>query len=296
MFNVAAFRNLEVFKQEVTEFAHYLKATPPAEGFTEVLYPGEIEYRREQDRRKNGIAIEDATWNELQESGARIWASPTSWDCEGAREEPRDMSFRGQSPAPAGGRALPDRRARRFIEDIDVPGQAWMHVVRSPHAHAVIERIDTTAAQAHARRARRVHRRRLAELGPLPCTVPVASVAPMIVPPRLALASDRVRHVGDPVAFVVAETRVAARDAAEAVVRGLSRLAVRGRCAGGVTDGAPQVWDQAPGNLSYRFQKGDADAVQARCATAAHVVELELVNNRIVISRAGNARRDRALR
>ena len=52
---------------EVTEFAQYLKATPPAKGFTEVLYPGEIEFRREQDRRKNGIPVEDATWKKLQD-------------------------------------------------------------------------------------------------------------------------------------------------------------------------------------------------------------------------------------
>ena len=65
MFNVAAFRSLDTFKQEVTEFAHYLKATPPAQGFTEVYYPGEIEFRKEQDRRKNGVPIEDATWKRL---------------------------------------------------------------------------------------------------------------------------------------------------------------------------------------------------------------------------------------
>jgi LDH2 family malate/lactate/ureidoglycolate dehydrogenase len=67
VFNVAAFRNLEVFKREVTEFAQYLKATPPAAGFTEVLYPGEIEHNREQERRKNGISVEDATWNKLRD-------------------------------------------------------------------------------------------------------------------------------------------------------------------------------------------------------------------------------------
>jgi uncharacterized oxidoreductase len=67
VFNVSAFRDLDTFKQEVTEFAHYLKATPPAAGFTEVLYPGEIEFNREQDRRKNGIPVEDATWKKLQD-------------------------------------------------------------------------------------------------------------------------------------------------------------------------------------------------------------------------------------
>jgi uncharacterized oxidoreductase len=67
VFNVSAFRDLDTFKQEVTEFAQYLKATPPAQGFTEVLYPGEIEHNREQERRKNGIAVEDATWKKLQD-------------------------------------------------------------------------------------------------------------------------------------------------------------------------------------------------------------------------------------
>jgi LDH2 family malate/lactate/ureidoglycolate dehydrogenase len=67
VFNVAAFRDLTTFKQEVTDFARYLKDTPPAEGYSEVFYPGEIEYRKEQDRRKNGVAVEDATWNRLRD-------------------------------------------------------------------------------------------------------------------------------------------------------------------------------------------------------------------------------------
>jgi LDH2 family malate/lactate/ureidoglycolate dehydrogenase len=67
VFNVQAFRDLKTFKQEVTEFAQYLKATPLAQGFTEVFYPGEVEYKKEQDRRKNGVPIEDATWKRLQD-------------------------------------------------------------------------------------------------------------------------------------------------------------------------------------------------------------------------------------
>ena len=65
VFNVAAFRDLATFKAEVTDFAHYLKATPLAQGFTEIFYPGEVEFRKEQDRRKNGVPIEDATWKRL---------------------------------------------------------------------------------------------------------------------------------------------------------------------------------------------------------------------------------------
>jgi LDH2 family malate/lactate/ureidoglycolate dehydrogenase len=67
VFNVQAFRDLATFRQEVTEFAQYLKATPPAQGFTEVFYPGEVEFRKEQDRRKNGVPIEDATWAKLKD-------------------------------------------------------------------------------------------------------------------------------------------------------------------------------------------------------------------------------------
>ncbi len=67
VFKVSAFRELALFKQEVTDFANYLKATPPAEGFKEVFYPGEIEFRKEQDRRANGVPVEDATWNKIKE-------------------------------------------------------------------------------------------------------------------------------------------------------------------------------------------------------------------------------------
>jgi carbon-monoxide dehydrogenase large subunit len=172
----------------------------------------------------------------------------------------------------------------RYIEDIDLPGQAWMHVVRSPHAHAMITRIDTAPARAVAGVLGVFTAADLAELGSLPCTVPVASLRPMIAPPRFALASERVRHVGDPVAFVVAETRDAARNAAEAVAADYEVLPCVVDAPAALRSGAPQLWDQAAGNLSYRFQKGDAAAVQAAFAAAAHVVELELVNNRIVIS------------
>ena len=159
-----------------------------------------------------------------------------------------------------------------------------MHVVRSPHAHARLGRIDMAEARATPGVLGVYTAADLAELGPLPCTVPVASVAPMVTPPRFALASDRVRHVGDPVAFVVAESRIAARDAAEVVAVDYDILpsVVDGPAA--LEPGAAQLWDQAPNNLSYRFQKGDAAAVHAAMASAAHVVELALINNRLVIA------------
>ena len=193
------------------------------------------------------------------------------------------MAFRGQSL-----RRLEDVRFLtghgRFIEDIDEPAQAWMHIVRSPHAHAAIRRIETDAARAAPGVLGVFTAVDLTDLGLLPCTVPVASVAPMIVPPRGTLASDRARHVGDPVAFVVAHTRTAARDAAELVVVDWQILPSVTDTTAASQPGAAQLWYQAPGNVSYRFHKGDQSAVRAAIATAAHVVELELINNRIVIS------------
>jgi uncharacterized oxidoreductase len=67
VFKVEAFRSLETFKKEVADFAHYLKNTLPADGFDEVLYPGEIEFKREQERSLNGIEVEDATWSKLHD-------------------------------------------------------------------------------------------------------------------------------------------------------------------------------------------------------------------------------------
>jgi aerobic carbon-monoxide dehydrogenase large subunit len=205
------------------------------------------------------------------------------------------MSFRGQSlPRLEDARFLTGRG--QYIEDIEVAGQSWMQVVRSPHAHAEIARIDATAARNVPGVLGVFTAADLVELGPLPCTVPVASVAPMIVPPRFTLASDRTRHVGDPVAFVVAESHSAARDAVELVVVDWQPLpsVIDGPAA--LRSGAPQLWPQAPGNRSYQFQKGDRDAVRTAIAGAAHVVELELINNRIVISalepRGAIAKRD----
>ncbi|MDE2583581.1 MAG: Ldh family oxidoreductase [Rhodospirillales bacterium] len=72
VFNVAAFRDLATFRREVTEFAHYLNATPPAAGFDKVYYPGEVEFEREKERRANGIPIEDSTWDVLRKLAAEL--------------------------------------------------------------------------------------------------------------------------------------------------------------------------------------------------------------------------------
>jgi carbon-monoxide dehydrogenase large subunit len=104
------------------------------------------------------------------------------------------------------------------------------------------------------------------------------------VPPRRALARDRVRHVGDPVAFVVADTSDQARDAAERIAVAYRPLPAVVDATAALAAEAPLLWDEAPGNLSYRFERGDKAAVDAALAGAAHVVEIELVNNRLVVA------------
>ncbi|TAJ83882.1 xanthine dehydrogenase family protein molybdopterin-binding subunit [Reyranella sp.] len=185
----------------------------------------------------------------------------------------------------------------RYLEDIAAPTALAGHVLRSPHSHALIHRIDTVQAAALPGVQLIATAADLAAdgLGHLPC---MAAVKPLIVPPRPALAEGRVRHVGDPVAFVVADNADIAREAAElievdyeplpSVVDGSAALAAE----------APALWEQAPGNLAYHVQRGEHDAVQRALKEAAHIVEVEVMNNRVVVvplePRAGIARYDAA--
>ncbi|HEX3573472.1 MAG TPA: xanthine dehydrogenase family protein molybdopterin-binding subunit, partial [Rhodopila sp.] len=191
------------------------------------------------------------------------------------------MAFIGQST-----RRLEDQRfltgRGAFVDDVNDAGQAWAHVVRSPHAHATIDRIDTAAARAMPGVLGIYTYEDIADLGPLPCATQVATVAPMIVPPRPALAQGKVRFAGDPVAFIVAETAAAARDAAEQIAIDYTPLPCVVDAAAALAPDAPSLWDT--GNESYRFQRGDQQAVQTAFEAAAHVVDIEVVNNRLVIA------------
>jgi carbon-monoxide dehydrogenase large subunit len=174
----------------------------------------------------------------------------------------------------------------RYVDDIDLPGQLHGIVLRSPYGHAAIEGIDGAAARAMpgVRGVFTAADLDADGIGPLPCIAQVATVAPIIVPPRRALARDRVRHVGDPVAFVVADTSDQARDAAERIAVAYRPLPAVVDATAALAAEAPLLWDEAPGNLSYRFERGDKAAVDAALAGAAHVVEIELVNNRLVVA------------
>lgn len=183
----------------------------------------------------------------------------------------------------------------RYVADIDVEGQLHGHVVRSPHAHALIRGTDVSKAAAVAGVVGVYTAADLAadNLGPMPC---MAAVKPLIVPPRHALVEGRARHVGDPVAFIVAESPEIARDAADLVDIDYEPLPSVVGGAAALAAGAPSIWAEAPGNLAFHVQRGDHDAVAAAAAKAAHVVELEVINNRLVVAplepRAGIATYD----
>ena len=172
----------------------------------------------------------------------------------------------------------------RYVDDLPATGQLVCHVLRSPVAHARILAIDTEAARAlPGVKAVHVAADLLAAgLGPLPCVAQVATVEPLVVPPRHALAHERVRHVGEPVAFVVAESAEAARDAAEAIEVAYDDLPAIVAMAEAQTDGAPRIWPSAPGNVAFRYLRGEHDAVRDALARAEVVVELALENNRVV--------------
>ncbi len=172
----------------------------------------------------------------------------------------------------------------RYTDDVNRPDQLYLHVVRSSHAHGRLQRVDLAQARAVPGVLGVFAAEDLRDLGPIPCTVQVATVGAMRVPHRPALAEGRVRYAGEPIAFVVATTRHLARDAAERVEIEYDPLPAVTEAAEALAAGAPLLWDEVPGNLAYRFEKGDKAATDAALARAAHVVALDLVNNRIIVA------------
>lgn len=176
----------------------------------------------------------------------------------------------------------------RYTADIDLEGRAFGHMLRSPHAHARITGIDATAAveMDGVLAVYTADDIRKAGLGTIKCLAPAiqpdGSRQPM--PPHPLLAEEKVRHVGDPVAFVVAETADLARDAADAIMVDYEPLPAVADPMAAIARGAPQIHEQAPRNESFRWEKGDAEKTEALFAQAAHTVSARLVNNRVVIS------------
>ncbi|MBN8875895.1 MAG: xanthine dehydrogenase family protein molybdopterin-binding subunit [Rhodospirillales bacterium] len=176
----------------------------------------------------------------------------------------------------------------RYTDDIVLPGMLHGVVLRSPHAAARITGIDTTAA-AGLPGVRGVYTAadlNADGLGPLPCAAPVTNRdgSAMASPPHPVLADGAVRHVGDPVAFIVADTVKAARDAAEAIMVDYDILPATIDPIASMEAGATQVWPEVKNNLVFDWEIGDKAATEAQFAQAAHVTRLTIVNNRIVVS------------
>ncbi|HEY5795246.1 MAG TPA: xanthine dehydrogenase family protein molybdopterin-binding subunit [Bosea sp. (in: a-proteobacteria)] len=202
------------------------------------------------------------------------------------------MIARGNSgplPATDDPRSLRRREDERFLtgkgdylDDRLLPGELCAAVLRSSHAHARIRAIDTATAMAMTGVHGVYTAADLDGLGPLPSYIVVATVEPLIVPPRLPLADGIARHVGDPVAFVVADSMALAREACEHIAVDYDILPSVTDLASAAESDAVQIWPQAPGNLAFRFRRGDPAAVEKAFTQAAHVVSCDLVNNRIV--------------
>lgn len=174
----------------------------------------------------------------------------------------------------------------RYTDDLSRPGQTFAYFVRSPHAHAVIRGIDTSAARAMPGVLAILTGDDLAadKVGGLICGWMIHSKdgSPMKAGPHPALAQGKVRYVGDHVAVVVAETYAQAKDAAEAVAvdYGVLPAVVEGVAA--QKKGAPQIHDVADDNTVFRWHLGDKAATDAAFARASHVTKIDLVNNRLV--------------
>ena len=173
----------------------------------------------------------------------------------------------------------------RYTDDISLPGQAYGHVLRSPHAAATITRLDTSAARAMPGVVGVYTYADMAELGDLPCAVPLKNRdgSRRAETPRPALANGQVRHVGDPVAFVVAETSKQARDAAEAIEVDYAERPSATDLGTTLAAGQPEVW-AGTGNLCFDWEVGDKAKTDALFAQAAHVTTRRLVNNRVVVA------------
>jgi len=176
----------------------------------------------------------------------------------------------------------------RFTDDLGVAGQAHAAFVRSTVGHAEIRGIDVTGAMRKPGVVGVFTGRDLAAdgLGAIP---PVASLAgrggtPMVAAAMPPLALDRVRYVGEPLAIVVAETAAQARDAADAVVAELAERPAVADVERAMAPGAPAIWPQAPGNIALDWTDGDAAAVEAAFARAAHVERVRLLDTRLAPS------------
>jgi aerobic carbon-monoxide dehydrogenase large subunit len=192
----------------------------------------------------------------------------------------------------------------RFTDDVSLAGQAYAVIVRSAYAHGFIRNIEIAAARGMPGVLGVYTAADLdaGAIGPLPPRQVMNNRdgTPMLSPTRHALATGKVRYVGEAIAAVVAETVAEAKDAAEMVAVDIEPLPAVTTARAAAAPGAPVLYDDVPGNVGLDFHYGDSEKVAAAFAAAAHVTRLELRNNRIVINpiepRAAVAEYDRERR
>ncbi len=174
----------------------------------------------------------------------------------------------------------------RYVDDVNRPGQAYAYFLRSPHAHATIDKIDLSAALKSPGVVAIFTGDDIAadKVGGLICGWMIHSKdgSPMKAGAHPALAQGKVRYVGDHVAVVIADTLAQARDAAEKIEVAYTELPAVIDLASATSDGRAQVHEAAPGNTVYNWHLGDKAATDAAFAAAKHVTKLDLVNNRLI--------------
>lgn len=185
----------------------------------------------------------------------------------------------------------------RYVDDIKLQGMTHAHFIRSPHAHAKVKSIDSSAAMKMPGVVGVLTGQQIVDdkVGNLICGWAITSKdgTPMKMGAWPAMAPETVRFVGQAVAVVIAETKNQAKDAAEAVVVDYEELPVVADIRSALKPGAPQLHPEAPGNVIYDWAIGDEAAVKDAFGKAANVVTLELTNNRLVPNAMERARRSR---
>jgi aerobic carbon-monoxide dehydrogenase large subunit len=174
----------------------------------------------------------------------------------------------------------------QYVDDIRFAGELHASFVRSPHAHARILGIATEGALQSPGVVAIFTGAELcaAGVGSIPCGWLVCDREgrPMAEPPRYPLAVDKVRHVGDPVAVVIADSVAHASEAVDAVLVDYEPLDAVADVGAALRDGAPAVWNEHPGNVCCDWWLGDEQAVTRAFTKAAHVTRISLVNNRLI--------------
>ncbi len=176
----------------------------------------------------------------------------------------------------------------RYADDVKPAGCAHAFVLRSPHANALLRTLSVDAARKMPGVLAVLTGTDVVAdgLGPIPCLIPMQNIdgSARADTPRPILAVDQVRHVGDPIALVVANTLAQAKDAAEAIDCDFEILSSVTDLLAAAQSGAPQVWRHARDNQCFEWQQGDAAATDSAFANAAHVSRATIINNRVVVA------------